>query len=103
MSTEDVAGISVGCTLVFIAFVVGLGYFYYRNRKLRRQLAQATTSGQHEGPLGYGAWKAELPVGGARPYSDRAELDSGAQVAEIGSGNGSIVYELPERRGIRNR
>jgi len=63
LSTGAAAGIAVACTLIVVSFLAGLGYFYYRNRKLRRQLAQATASG----PMESGGWmKPELGVSGAR-------------------------------------
>jgi hypothetical protein len=73
LSTGAAVGIAVACTLIVLSLFAGLGYFYYRNRKLRRQLAQATASES-------GGWmKPELGVSGAR-----GEL--AAPVAELAPG-----------------
>jgi hypothetical protein len=86
LSTGAAAGIAVACTLIVVSFLAGLGYFYYRNRKLRRQLAQATASG----PMESGGWmKPELGVSGAR-----GEL--AAPVAELAPGY-HLGHELDGR------
>jgi hypothetical protein len=91
LSTGAAAGIAVACTLIVVSFLVGLGYFYYRNRKLRRQLAQATASG----PMESGGWmKPELGVSGARE-------ELAAPVAALAPGY-HLGHEL-DGRGTWNR
>jgi hypothetical protein len=86
LSTGAAAGIAVACTLIVVSFLAGLGYFYYRNRKLRRQLAQATASVPVESE---GWMKPELGVSGAR-----GEL--AAPVAELAPGY-HLGHELDGR------
>ena len=94
LSTGAIAGIAVACALVCVSFLAGLVFLYYQNKKIRRQLAQATAPNQHGGPIQLSGWRSELPAIG-----ERGELGPGNQMAELGAGYG-VRHEIDGRHRV---
>jgi hypothetical protein len=93
LSTGEVAGIAVACSLVGLGFLAGLVFLYRQNRKMRQQLAQVTAPDQHQGPVQVSEWKSELPA-----INERSGLGLEIQIAELGTGYG-IGRELDGQHG----